>query len=156
VCVRVCVCVCVCVWGGWVMPSVKHWYTGVFFLGRTSTYLLFLVILVGVRGIELASQSLSRQSSFYHWAKSPRYPYISHLLNCIYILSCTVLQDAKAAHLECKACSNLRDPGACKHTVACNHGVGTNHQPTFNQIASSFINKTTLVGYQNNLMMYRK
>ena len=31
------------------MPSVKHGYTGAFFLGRTSTELV-LVILVGVRG----------------------------------------------------------------------------------------------------------
>jgi len=53
------------------VPSVKHWYTGAFFLGRTSTYLL-LVILVGVRGDRTRNPWVGSRV-FYHWAKSPRY-----------------------------------------------------------------------------------
>jgi len=50
-------------------PSVKHWYTGAFFLGRTSTY-LHLVILVGVRG-DWTRNPWVGSRVFYHWAKSP-------------------------------------------------------------------------------------
>jgi len=51
------------------MPSVKHWHTGAFFLGRTSTYLL-KVILVGVRGDRTRNPWIGSRV-FYHWAKTP-------------------------------------------------------------------------------------
>ena len=57
------------------MPSVKHWYMGALFLGRTSTYLL-LVTLVGVRRVELAIPGSAVKSFTTYtgrWAKSPRY-----------------------------------------------------------------------------------
>ena len=54
------------------VPSVKIWYKGAFFLGRTSTYFL-LVIFVGSEGGGQPHNFWVGNWLFYHWAKSPRY-----------------------------------------------------------------------------------
>jgi len=79
-------------WGGgqtrfFNLPSVKHWYTQAFFLGRTSTYLL--VILVGARGDRTRNPWVSSRV-FYHWAKSPCW--ILFALNFMSIYMLTVVK----------------------------------------------------------------
>jgi len=92
--------------------SVKHWYTGTIFQGRTSTYLL-LVILVGVREYRTRNPWVSSRV-FYHWAKSPNaiptdrvtllYPLFNFIWgniinipwNCMFFISCSFFANSSA------------------------------------------------------------
>ena len=53
------------------VPIVKHWYTGAFFLGRTSAYFLFKSNFSWSEGDRTHNPWVGSRV-FYHWAKSPR------------------------------------------------------------------------------------